>query len=333
MKIPTPEKLKSGTYRIRLRLNDKLITVYGSTESECKKEASAIKSEHLVGKVIQTKCTLTVSQAIDKYIKERRKLSPSTVCGYRNIQRNVFQHSMNQLADSVNWQKTIDKDEHSAKTIRNAWSFIRSVLRNINIEPPNVRLPQVKTTERQFLDPEQIPIFLDAIHGKSYELAAILGLHSLRRSEIMDVTYNDIDLQRGTIHVRGAAVVDEHGKLVHKKENKNAASTRDVPIMIPRLKELVEAGGDGYVVTINANNVYRGINRACESKNLPPVGIHGLRHSFVSLAYHLGWSEIATMRVGGYSDFQTMRKIYTHLAEQDKKKNVDSMKDFYTLAK
>ena len=148
----------------------------------------------------------------------------------------------------------------------------------------------------------------------------------------MDVTYADIDLEKDIIHVRGAAVVDEHGKLIHKAENKNASSTRDVPIMIPRLKELLSADADGYVVSINPNNVYRGINRACESHNLPLVGVHGLRHSFVSLAYHLGWSEIATMRVAGYADYGTMRKIYTHLAEQDKLKSVKSMSDFYATA-
>lgn len=330
MKIPKPQKLKSGAYRIRLQLNDKAIMVYGSTKAECKRNATAIKADHMTGRVIQTKCTLTVTQAIDKYIKDHPKLSPSTICGYRNIQRNVFQSAMPIMADSVNWQRIIDGDEHSAKTIKNAWSFIRSVLRNISIEPPNVRLPQVQSEERQFLQPEQIPIFLDAIYGKSYELAAILGLHSLRRSEIMDVTYEDIDTENNIIHVRGAAVVDEHGKLVHKSENKNASSRRDIPIMIPRLKELVKDGGSGYVVTINSNNVYRGINRVCAKNNLPLVGVHGLRHSAVSLAYHLRWDEKTSMQLFGYSDYNTMRKIYTHLAEQDKRKNVNSMTDFYS---
>ena len=330
MKISKPKKLKSGAYRIRLQLNDKTIMVYGSTEAECKRNALSIKADHMTGKVIQTKCNYTVTQAIDKYIKDHPKLSPSTVCGYRNIQRNVFQAAMPIVADSVNWQRIIDGDEHSAKTIKNAWSFIRSVLRHIGIDPPNVRLPQVQSEERQFLQPEQIPIFLDAIHGKSYELAAILGLHSLRRSEIMDITYDDIDTDNDIIHVRGAAVVDEHGKLVHKAENKNASSRRDIPIMIPRLKELVKDGGSGYVVTINSNNVYRGINRVCAKNNLPLVGVHGLRHSAVSLAYHLRWDEKTSMQIFGYSDYNTMRKIYTHLAEQDKKKNINSMTDFYS---
>ena len=332
MKVPKPKKLKSGAYRIRLQLGEKSVMVYGSTEAECKRNATAIKADHLTGKVVQTKCTLTVTQAIDKYIADHPNLSPSTVCGYRNIQRNVFTDAMKLIADCVPWQKIIDNDAHSAKTIKNAWTFMRSVLRHIGIEPPNIRLKPVQTAERNFLEPEQIPIFLDAIHGKSYELAALLGLHSLRRSEIMDVTYNDIDLQHDTIHVRGAAVVDEHGKLVHKKENKNASSTRDVPIMIPRLKELVEDGGDGYVVTINPNNVYRGINRVCSHNNLPQVGIHGLRHSAVSLAYHLRWDEKTSMQIFGYSDFNTMRKIYTHLAENDKKKNINAMTQFFKTA-
>ena len=332
MKVPKPKKLKSGAYKIRLQLNDKSVTVYGATEAECKRNATAIKADHLTGKVIQTKCTLTVTQSIDKYIKDHPKLSPSTVAGYRDIQRNVFTDAMPLLADTVHWQRIIDNDTHSAKTIKNAWSFISSVLRHIGIEPPNVRLPQVQTAERSFLQPEQIPIFLDAIHGKSCELAAILGLHSLRRSEIMDITYNDIDVDGGVIHVRGAAVVDENGKLVHKTENKNASSRRDVPIMIPRLTELVDRNGDGYVVTINPNNVYRGINRACANSSLPQVGIHGLRHSAVSLAYHLRWDEKTAMQIFGYSDFNTMRKIYTHLAENDKKKNIETMTQFFKTA-
>ena len=325
--------MKSGAYRIRLQLNDKAVMVYGETEAECKRKATAVKADHLTGRVIQLKCTLTVTQAIDKYIKDHPKLSPSTVAGYRDIQRNVFTDAMKLIADCVPWQRVIDNDTHSAKTIKNAWSFIRSVLRHIGVEPPNVRLPQVQTAERPFLEPDQIPVFLDAIHGKSFELAALLGLHSLRRSEIMDVTHEDIDIDAGVIHVRGAAVVDEHGKLVHKTENKNASSRRDVPIMIPRLTELVSDGGEGYVVTINPNNVYRGINRVCAQNNLPQVGVHGLRHSAVSLAYHLKWDEKTAMQIFGYSDFNTMRKIYTHLAEKDKKQNIDAMTQFFKTAR
>ena len=48
-------------------------------------------------------------------------------------------------------------------------------------------------------------------------------------------------------------------------------------------------------------------NRICRKNGLPEIGVHGLRHSFVSLAYHLGWSELTTMQIAGYSDYNTMK--------------------------
>jgi integrase len=148
------------------------------------------------------------------------------------------------------------------------------------------------------------------------------------------MTYADVDIKRNIIHVRGAAVIDKDSRLVHKTENKNASSTRDIPIMIPRLVELVQAGKGkptDYLVTAYPNSIYKEVNAICEKHGLPCVGVHGLRHSFVSLAYHLGWPELATMQIAGYSDPSTMKKIYTHLAESDKSKNVNAMSQFFKL--
>lgn len=334
MKLPTPTKQASGLYCIRMRLGGKSISVTGFTPAECRREATAIKADHISGKVPQKRCDITVTQAIDNYIAARPKLSPSTVKGYRSIQKSMFTPVMSQKLDSVDWQSVIDADKHAPKTVKNAWGFIVSVITESNLPVPKVRLPAVISRERPFLQPEQIPTFLSAVRGQRCELAALLGLHSLRRSEILDMTYADIDLKQSIIHVRGAAVIDEHSKLVHKAENKNASSTRDIPIMIPRLAELVQDGKGkptDYLITAYPNSIYKEVNAACEKHGLPQVGVHGLRHSFVSLAYHLGWSELATMHIAGYSDPATMRRIYTHLADADKKSSVKSMQQFFQL--
>ena len=55
----------------------------------------------------------------------------------------------------------------------------------------------------------------------------------------------------------------------------------------------------------------------------------GLRHSFASLAYHLGWPEMQTMVVGGWSNYETVHKIYTHLAARDTNDAVDKMVKFF----
>lgn len=136
------------------------------------------------------------------------------------------------------------------------------------------------------------------------------------------------------IRVEGAAVLDVDNNLTQKDTNKNETSRRTVPIMIPRLREMlpeaITAAGDGALVQGSLNTLYVQINRVCDAAGLPRVGVHGLRRSFASLAYHLRWSELETMRVGGWSDYKTMRKIYTKLAERDKSAAAQKMEQFYS---
>ena len=71
------------------------------------------------------------------------------------------------------------------------------------------------------------------------------------------------------------------------------------------------------VVTFNGSYIYERINEICEREGLPLVGIHGLRHSFASLAYHLQIPQKITQEIGGWSDDGVMNRIYTHLAQKD----------------
>ena len=334
MKLQKPVKLKSGAYRIRLRLGGKDIMVYGETEAKCRSNAEMIKAEHTAGKVVQRRCDFTTEQAINAYIASKSNLSPSTVRGYETIKKNRFKNQMDKVIDSVDWQAAVDAENCSPKTKKNAWRLVSSAMRYIGVTPPKVSLPKIIQDEHPFLEPEQIPIFLDAIRGNSFELAALFGLHSLRRSEICDLTMRDIDLKKGIIRVRGAAVPDKDNKIVHKRENKNDASARVVHIMIPRLTDLLtqmqKDKYDGYIITAHPNSIYKAVNSVCKKSGLPLIGCHGLRHSCVSLMYHLGWSEAAMMREAGYSDIYTMRKIYTHLAQADADKNVKAMQEFFS---
>lgn len=192
-------------------------------------------------------------------------------------------------------------------------------MRGCGINPPKVAIPQVVPNEKEWLDHDQIKTFVEYIKDKPVGVAAMLALHSLRRSEICALTWNDIDLKRKTITVNGAAVFDDNQKLVQKDENKTKSSRRVLPIMIPELAAALEAVEDKteLVIRCNPNTLWAQINRACRACGLPEVGVHGLRHSFASLAHHVGMPEAECMRLGGWSDAQTMRKIYTHISDKD----------------
>lgn len=336
-KIPEPKRLPSGSWHVRLRVGGQTYYITKPTRSEAIAEAAAVKSG-LKSAIQAPGRELTLTQAIDRYIADRQNvLSPSTIRGYRIIQRNRFRGLMTARISTITpqrWQASVNAEARvvSAKTLKNACGFIASVVADSTGQHLSARLPQVVAGDHPYLSPAQIPVFLDAVHGDSVETAALLALSSLRQSEIMALQWQDVDLAAGVIHVRGAAVPDEHNQLVRKKETKNAASRRTVPI-IPPLRPVLEsaARGSGPVITISTSWMYKRINALCRDCGLPEVGVHGLRHSFASLAYELRLPEKATMRIGGWSDDRTMKKIYTHLSQASVDSYEAQLVQFYKI--
>lgn len=322
MKVPKATQLPSGAWNVRVMVDGKSVSITKPTEKEAIAAAMQIKARKEDGRKHTPK---TVSQAIDDYIADRQNvLSPSTVRGYRMIQRNRFKPYMTKRIGEITaeqWQRAVNSEARlcSAKTLRNAWLFLSSVITNTTGQKVSVRLPQVIQNDLPFLTAEQIPVFLNAIKGTPCEISALLALSSLRKSEILALRWADIDLTRGCIYVRGAAVQNEHGIIVQKKETKNTTSRRTIPFLIPQLRAAVEIADKtkSLVANWSYNTACSRINNICEANGLPKVGLHGLRRSFASLAYHLGISEEVAMKAGGWADIYTMRKIYTKVSEAD----------------
>lgn len=342
MKTPTAKKLPSGSWHCRVRVDGKDVSITAKTEKTAIAEAMAVKAG-MKREISLPKGSRTLSEVIDEYITARSTiLSPSTIRGYRIIQKYRFEPVMhtplNRLKET-DFQRAVNMDarKFSAKTIRNSWGLVSSVISEQYDRQIRVSLPQIIRQERPFLQPEQIPQFLDAIRGTRHELSLLLGLHGLRASEILAVRRGDVDLEKSTIRISGAAVLDENNRLVQKAENKNAASRRTIPILIPRLADLVRASDAGQNDLLSSasssGTLYHAVTRACNQARLPCIGVHGLRHSFASLCYHLGLSEATTMRLGGWADPGTMRRIYTHLADSDLLSQSKKLSDFFLSVK
>lgn len=334
IKVPEPKQLPSGSWRIYLRAEQQSITE--DTKDLCETKARAFRAGFLEQ---QKKLpAVTWSKAIDAYIADRSEsLSPETVRGYRVIQRNRFQNIMKKpISTQINWQAEINTalSGLSDKSVKNAWGLMTVIMRVNEIPVPRVLFPVPEKNEREFLDPQQIIAFCEAAKGDTCEMAMLLGLHSLRMSEIRALRFPDsFDMKNGSIIVSGAVVRDEHNKEVFKQRNKTRQSARTVPIMIPRLREMLEAQSkDGYIVTQANSTINRHIRTIAERQGLPNITEHCLRHSFASLGYHLRLSEIEVMSMGGWSDSSTVHDIYLHLAQRDRLKAENKMAKFYRTA-
>ena len=302
---------------------------------------------------------ITVREAIDAYLADTDNvLSKSTLRSYRSMQEYRFQSVMdNPVSSRINWQSVINQESKShvkkkiryledgkygykivetdkqlsPKTILNAWGMIHTVLEYHHLPIPAVRLPMMVKKEHLFLEPDEIKTFLKGIEGHRYELPYLLCLHGLRRSEMAAVRKSDIVKIKDKyfIRVSGSLVFDENNRLIEKETNKTEESTRNVPVMIQRLLELVEQADDGKLCKANINALCHPLNTICRNNNLPEVGLHGLRHSYASLGYHLNIKPMVVQKWGGWKDNNTVMKIYTHLAKKDEEDAMDKMGYFY----
>ena len=332
MKIPKAIK-RNGSYRTQVTVNGRRMSFTRDTEEEAVNAAllAMVTQSPDEAQRQKTLSQVTLRSAVDTYIKNRKNiLSPSTLRAYDSILNNRFQDIMDvPLTERVNWQRIIndEADEVSAKTLKNSWGLISSVLKENNIPVDNIRLPQIINKPRPFLQPEQITTFVKAIEGHKYELPYLLCLHGLRRSEMLALTKKDI--VDDYIKVNGAMVNGMDGKLILKEENKTVNSRRNVPIMLPRVKELAKACKTDSLCPWNPSTVSKPLTTVCKRLGFPDIGLHGLRRSYASLCYHLGVSEAQTMEWGGWSDISTMRKIYIQIAEKDRAEKASALKNFF----
>lgn len=141
----------------------------GDTAAESEYNAFKFKLER---KRMARPENLTLSEAIDKYIYScDNLLSPTTIQGYRKIQRNAFKsildvkiasltnemllNAVNEEAKRVSNKNTKNPKPISPKHLHNEYGFIRSVLhRYAPMLDTNVKLPQKVVKIKEIIEPE-----------------------------------------------------------------------------------------------------------------------------------------------------------------------------------
>lgn len=333
MKVPKAKKLPSGSWFVSVMIDGQRQSITRPTKKEAEQEAMALKSG---AKQAAQSGSCTLDTAINNYIAARSTRSPETIRGYRKIQDNRFQNCMQwdvHKTPQRKWQQAVNQEALavSPKYLKNSWLFIAAVIAEETGQRIHVNLPAVPSSDLNFLEPDDIPKFLNQIQGDVCEIQMLLALHSLRKSEILDLTWNDIDLDKNIIHIRGAAVFDENNHLVHKETNKNETSSRVIPIMIPRLRDLLLSADKSsqYIHTGDPNKIYRHVVKACNDSGVTVCSLHDLRRTFASLCYHLKVSEMTCQRLGGWKDRETLHKVYVKLSQRDFDDEIRKIQSFY----
>ena len=127
------KKLPSGSWNVQVFVgfdeNGKKIrkSFTAPTKKEAEYLAASFKAHHQ--EVTRDSTAMTLSEAIDKYIKFKgATISPSTVRGYRNIQKNTFKSIMHVKINKLTVNKIQEAINMVYKNIKNIQKHIEIIL-------------------------------------------------------------------------------------------------------------------------------------------------------------------------------------------------------------
>lgn len=308
------KKLPSGQWRtlVYIGVDDQGKRKYKSFTAPTKRKSEFLAAEYVANHATCTVDELTLGEAMERYINSKSLLSPATLSGYRSIQRQYFTAIQpvklaNLTQEMVQNEISLLSQNHTPKTVRNAYGFLTAVL---NMFRPQMRiiivLPQKEAKERVVPTEEEFKIFLDSIRGQPIEIPVLLAaVGSLRRSEIAALTDDDI-LDIG-VRVNKAMVKGPDGKW-YIKQPKTAASNRIAPFPKNIITKLKQA----HMGTMTPTQISLAFNKAVKSVNIPRFTFHALRHYYASVLHAEGVPDKYIMQFGGWSTDTVLKSVYQH---------------------
>lgn len=312
------KKLPSGNWRV---------LVYDYTDSNGKRHyesftaADKAEAEYQAAEFSINKkrrkipANMTLREAIDKYIScKENLLSPATVRGYIAIKKNRFKPIMDKKIDKIeneDIQSCINEEAktYSPKTIRNGYGLIRTILHEYCGYYPSVTLPQPIEYTANVVQPEDIPRLLKAVEGDTCEVQILLALWlGLRRSEILGLHWDQINIKRHTIEIKNALVPDKNNKLI-LKGTKTVKSQRVLPIPDYIYNKLIKLDKtNDFIFNTSPDLPLKHLKKACKSIGIENVRLHDLRHTMASIGGLLNISDQYLMKIGGWSNTKTLKK-------------------------
>lgn len=284
---------------------------------------------------------MTMDNLIQIYMEDtKERMKPSTVYAKENrIQVHIAPYFGKQAVNAITpahirkWQtelmkKTGQTGKPLSPTYLNVLHHTLSSLFNyavryhgLSVNPCILAgsIGKSKSGEMKFWTLDEYRQFIAVVDHPVYRTAfEVLYYTGMRVGELLALTFQDIDLEHGVIHItKTLKRINGENIIMSPKTPK---SKRDIMIPVFLIGELKEYYGRIYAPALNdpvfptlrANILYN-LKQYAKRASVKEIRVHDLRHSHVALLVELGFSPLLIAERLGHEDITTTLNTYSHL--------------------
>lgn len=324
--MPTTKKLPSGMWNARAYYKDPITGKISrpSFTAPSKSEAIHLATEWETSRSSAPR-EMTVAECIERYITVKEAtLSPSTIRGYRRMQRNSYAKigltSIRNLTDEDMQAYISDMCvNHSPKTVWNAYGLLSSAVSMFSDRRFHVTLPQKRSPERHIPTDDQVSKLMELASPSMKIVIALAAIGTCREGESCALKFKDLDRDAGTIHVHSDMILTNDNKWIIKNAPKSSAGDRYIPLP----QKVIDLFGDGdpeeFIYGRRPNTLRRNFDRLRDRVGLK-CRYHDLRHYAASIMHALGVPDQYIMERGGWASDTVLKSVYRNaLSDQSRK--------------
>ena len=339
-------------------------SVYGSTQKEVRQKLAQAVAEVDNG-TYQAPSKMTVGQWLDIWVAEYlNHVRPRTVEAYQCQIRNHIRPALGAVKlDALttpaiqSFYNSMSQPGLSAKSIKNVHGILHKALQQavtvgyLRFNPADAcTLPRVEHKELKPLDEADTARFIEAVKGHRYETLFLVTLFTgMREGEVLGLTWDCVDFQRGTLTVNKQLQKNTTGGSIYTlvpTKNGRGRVIAPAPFVMSLLQAQrrrqmewqLRAGpvweDSGLVFTDETgghlchHTVYQNYKRVVASIGLPDARFHDLRHSFAVASIRAG-DDIKTVQGNlGHATASFTLDVYGHVTDQMKQASAARMEQY-----
>lgn len=337
-----------------LRNGKKYRSVYGKTYGEVKRKVEEAKRESYL---MKGQCTMSMREAVNIWYADKKGAwKESTYAAYRQMTEKyilpylgemplykINGFVMGEFIIEIQAENQKRKRKLSNIYLSDICGTVQRIMSHIQKKTGAVLEIPVNPVEAEkkakIMPPQDMELSaLEAYLLQNIENDTCLGiltaLHTgLRIGELCALTWQDIDLKTGVLHIRNTIqrVKDYEGQENKTKllflTPKTIHSVRDIPIppvLFPVLRSCQKAGTEPFVKSpkgewMEPRTLQYRFKKILEACGIPYFRFHMLRHAFATRCIEKGFDSKSLSEILGHSSIQITLNLYVHSTLQQKR--------------